>query len=85
MPIESFYEMLVIDTPEKAERLMEAFRAAERRGPYVPEYDTRKELEEGERAMKEYFAKLKKDRETLEESLAKERAGLPTNNEKTEK
>ena len=67
MPIESFYEMLVIDTPEKAERLMEAFRAAERRGPYVPEYDTRKELEEGERiVLEEYFAKLKEEKEREE-------------------
>jgi len=68
MPIESFYEMLVIDTPEKAERLMEAFRAAERRGPYVPpDCDTMKELEEGEKiVLEEYFAKLKEEREREE-------------------
>jgi len=70
MPIESFYEMLVIDTPEKAQRLVEAFRAAEKRGPYVPSCDIMKKLEEDKRA--------------LEESWAKERAGLPTTNEKTE-
>jgi hypothetical protein len=49
MPIESFYEMLVIDTPEKAQKLVEAFEAAERRGPYVPKHDIMKELEEGEK------------------------------------
>jgi hypothetical protein len=57
MPIESFYEMLVIDTPEKAQKLVEAFRAAERRGPYVPECDARKELEESEKYI-EAFAKV---------------------------
>jgi hypothetical protein len=49
MPIESFYEMLVIDTPEKAQRILEAFEAADKRGPYVPECDFMKELEEGEK------------------------------------
>ena len=53
MPIESFYEMLVIDTPEKAAKLVEAFEAAKRRGPYVPKYDVMKELEEGDRIIKE--------------------------------
>ena len=56
MPIESFHEMLVIDTPEKAQRLVEAFRAAERRGPYVPECDAMKEVEESEKFI-EAFAK----------------------------
>jgi len=63
MPIESFYEMMVIDTPEKARRLVEAFEAAERRGPYVPECDVMKELEEGRKIMKEYFAKCKAEKE----------------------
>jgi hypothetical protein len=49
MPIESFYEMMEIDTDEKVENLIKAFEAAERRGPYVPKYDIIKELEEGER------------------------------------
>ena len=35
MATQSFYEMLEIDTPEKAARLVEAFEAAERRGPLV--------------------------------------------------
>jgi len=36
MATSSFEEMLVIDTPEVAERLLEAFREAEKRGPHVP-------------------------------------------------
>ncbi len=57
MPIESFYEMMIIDTPEKARRLVEAFEAAERRGPLVLDCDVMKELEEGERIMKEILEK----------------------------
>ncbi len=45
--------MLVIDTPEKARRLEEAFEAAERRGPYIPKHNVMKKLEEGERIMRE--------------------------------
>ena len=63
MPIESFYEMLVIDTPEKAAKLVEAFEAAERRGPYVPECDVMKELEDGERFIKEYVEKRRAEKE----------------------
>jgi len=55
--------MLVIDTPEKAQRLVEAFEAAERRGPYVPSCDIMKKLEEDERIMKEYFEKRKTEKE----------------------
>ncbi|MDR2698789.1 MAG: hypothetical protein LBB30_03835 [Candidatus Methanoplasma sp.] len=61
MPIESFYEMLVIDTPEKAAKLVEAFEAAERRGPYIPKYDVMKELEDGRRIMKENTERRKRD------------------------
>jgi len=61
MPIESFYEMLVIDTPEKAAKLVEAFEAAERRGPYVPECDVMKELEEGRKIMKDIMERQKRD------------------------
>ncbi|MCL2296187.1 MAG: hypothetical protein FWC29_03790 [Methanomassiliicoccaceae archaeon] len=63
MPIESFYEMLVIDTPEKAKRLVEAFEAAERRGPYTPKHDVMRELEEGKKIMKEYFEKCRAEEE----------------------
>jgi lipoate-protein ligase A len=52
MPIESFYEMMEIDTDEKVEALIKAFEAAERRGPYVPKHDIMKELEEGEKYIK---------------------------------
>jgi len=47
MATQSFYEMLEIDTSEKAERLVAAFRARELRGPYIPSCDIEKELEEG--------------------------------------
>ena len=64
MPLESFYEMMEIDTPEKAMRLVEAFRAAERRGPYIPECDVMKELEESEknldRFLEEFRAEIKR-------------------------
>ncbi|MCL2031807.1 MAG: hypothetical protein FWH45_02775 [Methanomassiliicoccaceae archaeon] len=62
MPIESFYEMLVIDTPEKARKLVEAFEAAEQRGPYVPKHDVMKELEEDERIMKEILEKRRSEK-----------------------
>ncbi|MDR2699132.1 MAG: hypothetical protein LBB30_05610 [Candidatus Methanoplasma sp.] len=59
MPIESFYEMLVIDTPEKAAKLVEAFEAAEHRGPYVPKHDVMKDLEEGEKNLKKFAERYK--------------------------
>jgi len=55
--------MMVIDTPEKVRRLVEAFEAAERRGPYVPKCDVMKELGEGKKAMREYFAKCRAEKE----------------------
>jgi len=64
MPIESFYEMLVIETPEQAERLVEAFRVAERRGPYVPSCDIMKVLEEGEKDLLLYAEELRKKKES---------------------
>jgi len=57
MATQSFYEMLEIDTPEKAERLVAAFRAAELRGPYVPKHDVERELEEGRKKIIEFFEK----------------------------
>ena len=52
MATQSFNEMLEIDTPEKAARLVAAFEAAEKRGPIIfNEKSVFKELEEGE----EYF------------------------------
>jgi len=62
MPIESFYEMMVIDTPEKAAKLVEAFEAADRRGPYVPKHDVWKELEESERSIEEFLEAFEKQR-----------------------
>jgi len=62
MPIESFYEMLVIDTPEKAANLVKAFEAAERRGPYVPECNAMKKLEEDKERIGEFIETFKKQR-----------------------
>jgi hypothetical protein len=59
MPIESFYEMLVIDTPEKVAKLVEAFEAAERRGPYIPEHDIMKILEEGDKSLEKFAEEYK--------------------------
>ena len=59
MPIESFYEPMEIDTPEKVQRLVEAFEAAERRGPYVPTCDIMKVLEEGERDLERFIEEFR--------------------------
>jgi len=54
MATSSFEEMLVIDTPEVAERLLKAFENAEKRGPYVPKCgDFWKLLEESEKHIKD--------------------------------
>lgn len=63
MPIESFYEMMEIDTPEKARRLIEAFEAAERRGPYVPSCDIMKELEDGKKDLERLVEELRLEKE----------------------
>ena len=60
MPIESFYEMMVIDTKEAAENLVKAFEAAEKRGPIIPDYDFLKMLEEGEKDIPELSKRLEK-------------------------
>lgn len=49
MATQSFNEILEIDTPAKAEKLAEAFKDADLRGPYVPESDVLEELERGRR------------------------------------
>ena len=50
MATQSFYEMMEIDTPEKARRLAEAFRIADERGPIdTGDSDIFKDLEEGEK------------------------------------
>ncbi|AIZ56439.1 hypothetical protein Mpt1_c05490 [Candidatus Methanoplasma termitum] len=67
MPIESFYEMLVIETREQGKRLEEAFEAAERRGPFVPEYDIMKVLEEGEKRIPELKERLERQRKKAEQ------------------
>jgi D-serine deaminase-like pyridoxal phosphate-dependent protein len=66
MPIESFYEMMVIETPEQAQRLVEAFRAADRRGPLVFDFDFFKELEESEKDIPELKKRLEKRRAEME-------------------
>jgi len=53
MATSSFEEMLVIDSPEVAQRLLEAYEEAERRGPYVPTCNFRKMLEEDEKYIKD--------------------------------
>jgi len=53
MSEQSFYEMMVIDTPEKAENLAKAFKDREERGPYVPTMDVDAMLEEGRKWFKE--------------------------------
>lgn len=52
MATKSFYEMMVIDTDEKLDNLVRAFRDAEKRGPYIPTTDVFKELEEGEKLIR---------------------------------
>ena len=55
MAIQSFNEMLEIDTPEKAARLVAAFEAAERRGPLVFEGKSVFQLlEEGEAYLRDH-------------------------------
>ena len=66
MPIESFYEMMVIDTKEAAENFVAAWRAAEKRGPFVPEYDVMKMLEESEKDIPELKKRLEKRRAEME-------------------
>jgi len=70
MPIESFYEMMVIDTKEAAENLVAAFRAAEKRGPYVPDYDFFKMLEEGRKDIPELKKRMEMNREYYERCRA---------------
>ena len=52
MATQSFDEMLEIDTPEKARKLAEAFKAADARGPYTPKTNILEELEEGKKHMR---------------------------------
>jgi len=49
MATKSFYEMMVIDTDEKLENLVRAFRDAEERGPYTSTANIDAALEEGEK------------------------------------
>jgi len=54
MATSSFEEMLVIDTPEVAQRLLEAYEEAEKRGPYIPKCGNFwKLLEESEKYIKD--------------------------------
>ena len=69
MPIESFYEMLVIETREQGRRLEEAFEAAEKRGPFVPEYDVLKLLEEGRKDIPELKKRMEMHREYYERCM----------------
>jgi len=53
MSEQSFYEMMVIDTPEKAENLAKAFKDREERGPYVPNPEVLAMREEGKKWLRE--------------------------------
>jgi len=53
MATSSFDEMMVIDTPEAAQRLLEAFEEAEKRGPYKSGLNMSEILEESRRQMKD--------------------------------
>ena len=75
MPIESFHEMLVIDTPEAAENLVAAFRAAEKRGPYVPTCDIMKLLEEGDKQLPQIIENIRRQRVEKERREQEERRG----------
>jgi len=57
----------VIDTQEAADNLVAAFRAAEKRGPYVPSCDILKVLEEGEKDIPELKKRLEKHRAEMEQ------------------
>jgi len=71
MATSSFYEMMEIDTPEKARRLVEAFEAADRRGPLTlgDDSDIFEQLERG----REF---LKNNPDWLEKSLEDLKSGL---------
>jgi len=61
MATRSFYEMMEIDTQEKADRLVEAYRAAEKRGPMVNDSNVFEQLEEGRKFLKDNPDWLKKN------------------------
>jgi len=52
MPTSSFEEEMVIDTSEAAQGLLEAFKEAEIRGPYVPKRDIIRLMDEQEKNIK---------------------------------
>ena len=54
MATSSFYEMMEIDSQEKADRLVEAFEIAEKRGPLKIEGDFDEMLEEGRKWLEEH-------------------------------
>jgi len=61
MATSSFYEMMVIDTPEKARNLVKAFEAAEKRGPLTSDSNIFEQLEEGRKFLKDNPDWLKKN------------------------
>ena len=65
MPTQSFYEMLEIDTPEKAKRLARAFEEADARGTYQPKTDILKEFEEGKKQIRTAHIDIPPSRATL--------------------
>ncbi|MDR1690417.1 MAG: hypothetical protein LBR42_01060 [Candidatus Methanoplasma sp.] len=46
--------MLEIDTPEKLEKLIEAFKAADKRGPLTTDVNLFEELEKGREHMRRH-------------------------------
>jgi len=55
MAMQSFYEDLIIDTPEKAELLLRLIEEADRRPPTKKKSDILERLAEGERLVDEGF------------------------------
>ncbi|MDR0334911.1 MAG: hypothetical protein LBH69_03395 [Methanomassiliicoccaceae archaeon] len=62
MATQSFDEMMIIDTPEKARNLEAAFREAERRGPLFPDgTDLDEEIRRGDEHLRnnpDFFVRL---------------------------
>jgi hypothetical protein len=54
MATSSFYEMMVVETQEQVDRLVEAFRIADERGPLKNDSDIFERLEEGRRYLRSH-------------------------------
>ena len=54
MATQSFYEMMVVETQEQVDKLVEAFRIADERGPLEVESDIFEQLERGRDYLRSY-------------------------------